>query len=106
MKSFLAGRAAIVSTAAIVVVVAATVSTAQAVLAANAATTAAPQIVGRGVGAAWDGLISQGGSGQSRYRDGGEECVSQKRSHLKSPWLVSVYGHVSLTERKWFTERC
>jgi hypothetical protein len=85
MKSFLAGRAAIVSPAAFVAVVVAIVSTAEAVRVANAATAAAPQIVGRGVGAAWDSLVGQGGSGQCRYRDGGKECISQKYSHLKSP---------------------
>jgi hypothetical protein len=83
VKSILAGRAAI-STPAIVAVVVAIVSAAQAARVAGAATAAGPHIVGLRVGAAY-GLIGQSGSGQSRYRDSGEEGISQKCSHLKSP---------------------
>jgi hypothetical protein len=84
--------------------VAATVSTAQAVRVADTATAAAPQVVDRRLGAAWNGLIGQGRSGQSRDRDGGEECIAQKCSHLNSPWLGFIYGCVSLAGTIWFME--
>jgi hypothetical protein len=103
-RSFLAGRAALITPAAIVIVASTTVSTAQTVRVAIAATPPAPQVVGRCLGAAWNGLIGQSGSGQHRYRDGGEKGISQKCSHLKSPWLVSIHGHVSSAGREWFME--
>jgi hypothetical protein len=84
--------------------VAATVSTAQAGRVAGTATAAAPEVVDRCLGAAGDGLIGQSGSGQGRHRDSREKRISQKYSHLNSPWLSSVYGHVSLAGTIWFME--
>ncbi|WP_206631234.1 hypothetical protein [Mesorhizobium sp. M7A.F.Ca.MR.362.00.0.0] len=67
------------------------------------ATAAGPEVVEVGFGTA-GGLIGHGGSGHARHRESGKKGVSQKSSHLKSPWLVSVHGCVSLAEAKWFTE--
>ncbi|WP_210212640.1 hypothetical protein, partial [Mesorhizobium sp. M4A.F.Ca.ET.050.02.1.1] len=77
-----------------VAMVAMLVSAAQAARVAGTATTAAPQVVGLGFGAA-DGLVRQRGSGHGRHRDSGEQGISQKGSHLKSPGLVSVRGCVA-----------
>jgi hypothetical protein len=84
VRSVPAGRAAIASTAAIVVVVAAAIPAAKAIR-IGAATPAAPQIVGRDLGTAWDRLVGQCGSGQGRDRESSEECSAQKYSHLGSP---------------------
>ncbi|WP_206526476.1 hypothetical protein, partial [Mesorhizobium sp. M7A.F.Ca.CA.001.12.2.1] len=89
-----------------IAVVVAIVSAAQAVRRPGiTATAAGPEVVEVGFGTA-GGLIGHGGSGHARHRDSGKKGVSQKSSHLKSPWLVSVHGCVSLAGAKWFTEKC
>jgi hypothetical protein len=64
----------------------ATVTAAQAIRTAGGAAATGPQIMKVGLGARHS-LVGQSRSGQGRYRDSGEEGISQKSSHLNSPWL-------------------
>ncbi|MER8447968.1 hypothetical protein NKH52_32945 [Mesorhizobium sp. M1066] len=105
MRLFLAGRAAISAPAVIAITAMAIVSATQAVRRPGiTATAAGPEVVEVGFGTAGGGLIGHGGSGHARHRESGKKGVSQKSSHLKSPWLVSVHGCVSQAGAKWFTE--